>query len=415
MSNLWDLLIDPLLRGPTWGTILVCGALAAVGVLAYVRRTTQVGELISHAAYPGVVVGLLLTGSPAGAIAGAALSALIALGCMGRLTRRGLSPDNALALVLALFFGAGLLLASRAQFLDPRLFRQVQTYLYGQAPSMTDQHILLYAALALTVLLAIAICFKELQLWSFDPTQARLNGLGSRPLELMFIGLLTLSVLASLKAVGIVLATAMLVAPAVAARQFNNRLDRMLLWGALIGMVSGWLGLYCSLYGLPAGPMVALISVAIALASLLVAPRNGLLVRLGRMARFRRQCIDENILKAIWRAGDGMTTLAQLHNCVGGRLLSLRWALLRLRRHGWLTARIGLTLDGAQRAAVIVRRHRLWEAYLVTSLGVGIERVHPSAEEMEHILTPEVEAQLVQLLRDPRHDPHNQPIPQVPR
>lgn len=69
-----------------------------------------------------------------------------------------------------------------------------------------------------------------------------------------------------------------------------------------------------------------------------------------------------------------------------------------------------LTSDGIQRAARVIRLHRLWEAYLVY-LGQGIEKVHRSAEEMEHIISPEIEAQLTELLNDPKQDPHLQPIP----
>jgi manganese/zinc/iron transport system permease protein len=401
----WNLFLDPLLRGPTWGTLLVCAALAAVGVIASVRRRTQVGELISHAAYPGVVLGLLISANLLGAMVGAGLMALLALLALERLSRSSLYPDSALALLLALFFGGGILLASRVQFVQPNAVRQLTSYLFGQAPSMTDSHILLYAILAVGVLTALIVCFKELQLWSFDQTQARLSGLGGRWVELLFTGLLLVSVLASLKAVGVVLASAMLVAPAVAARQLTDQLNRMLVWAALIGALCGWLGLYASLWGLPSGPLVALMAVLVAMGTLL----RGLLLRHWRRGRFQRQCMADNILKAIWRTHP--ENLQQLQGRVGGGLLTLRIATWRLRRQGWIGADLSLSDDGAQRATRIVRLHRLWEAYLVNSVGMDVEQVHPSAEEMEHILTPEVEATLVQLLRDPLHDPHNQPIP----
>ena len=70
-----------------------------------------------------------------------------------------------------------------------------------------------------------------------------------------------------------------------------------------------------------------------------------------------------------------------------------------------------LTEDGQHRAAHIVRLHRLWEVYLANYLGMGAERVHRNAEEMEHILTPELEHELTLLLKDPKQDPHQQPIP----
>jgi manganese/zinc/iron transport system permease protein len=70
-----------------------------------------------------------------------------------------------------------------------------------------------------------------------------------------------------------------------------------------------------------------------------------------------------------------------------------------------------LTESGEREGARIVRLHRLWELYLVDVLGMGVERVHRSAEEIEHILTPELEERLSRILNDPSEDPHHQPIP----
>ena len=70
-----------------------------------------------------------------------------------------------------------------------------------------------------------------------------------------------------------------------------------------------------------------------------------------------------------------------------------------------------LTKEGEIWAAKIVRLHRLWEVYLVDYLGIGPEKVHVNAEEMEHIITPELEHDLTLLLKDPKRDPHHQPIP----
>ena len=86
-----------------------------------------------------------------------------------------------------------------------------------------------------------------------------------------------------------------------------------------------------------------------------------------------------------------------------------------MAKNGWMKEVNGncyqLTADGRGRAANIVRLHRLWEVYLANYLEVGGERVHRNAEEMEHILTPELEKELIRLLNDPKQDPHQQPIP----
>ena len=84
-------------------------------------------------------------------------------------------------------------------------------------------------------------------------------------------------------------------------------------------------------------------------------------------------------------------------------------------QNGWIEKKKGccysLTIDGRHRAAKIVRFHRLWEVYLANYLGIGGEKVHRNAEEMEHIITPDLERELTLLLKDPRQDPHQQFIP----
>jgi manganese/zinc/iron transport system permease protein len=89
---------------------------------------------------------------------------------------------------------------------------------------------------------------------------------------------------------------------------------------------------------------------------------------------------------------------------------------MRMRTKGWIERKkkgdYFLTLNGRQRAANVVRLHRLWEVYLTNYLGIGGgERVHRNAEEIEHILTPDLEHELTLLLQDPKQDPHDQPIP----
>ena len=86
-----------------------------------------------------------------------------------------------------------------------------------------------------------------------------------------------------------------------------------------------------------------------------------------------------------------------------------------MKRKGWIKTvsrgKIVLTFEGVQRAEHLVRLHRLWELYLVVCLKVDEERVHHSAEEMEHILTPNLEERLTALLNHPQKDPHQKPIP----
>lgn len=404
-----DFLTDPLLRGPTLGSMLMCLTAGVVGVFSFVQRRSLIGETLAHATYPGVTLAVVVAALfgqtlslPVWILVGASLTAVCGLGAVKGLTQRlGVRSDTALCLVLSLFFGLGTTIASYAQTAQPAAFRQIQVYLYGQAATMTDRHILLYGGLALLTLVVVGLFYKELQAATFDREYARSTGIVSVDLLLM---LLTVgAVVIGIRTVGVVLMAAMLIAPAASARQYTHRLSVMLVLAGGFGLLSGLLGNVFSWRfsqigpgSFPTGPMIVLVGSALALFSLLFAPKRGLVFRYGRIVSFRLIILEENLLKALWRSQQPLKGHRLMRLWLQGR------GLLRQRR---------LTPKGERRGARIVRLHRLWELYLVTDLGFGVERVHKSAEEIEHLLTPELEAELTQLLSNPKHDPHKQPIP----
>lgn len=405
---------DPVLQAPFVASMLMCLSSALIGVIVFLRKRSLLGEALCHATYPGVVasavVGSFFFSLSSDAtlfvvLMGAFSTALLGLFLIERLEGRfSVKGDTALCFVIAFFFGVGVLLASRIQFTHALWYKAVQLFLYGQAATMVNVHVVIYGALALLILLLLTLFFHPIRQVMFDRQFAKSVGVPSRFVEGLLSVLLSLAIVIGIRSVGVILMSGMLIAPAVAARQWTNHLTGVFVYAALCGAVSGFLGNYFSLeiphwvgekFSLPTGPMILLSSVALCLSSLLFAPKRGWLSRKVRIFRFNRRCKEENWLKALWRGSDPLTVP-----------FFVAW---RLKSQGWV-AEGGLTKDGVQRASRIVRLHRLWEVYLV-SLGQGVEKVHKSAEEMEHILTPELEQQLSQLLGDPRKDPHAQPIP----
>jgi manganese/zinc/iron transport system permease protein len=433
---------DAVLRAPTIGCMLMCCAAALVGVIVFLKKQSLLGESLSHTAYPGVIIGVLFAGALSLSeeqetlvailiMCSAFLSTVAGLCAITFLERRlNVRSDSALCFVLSAFFGIGLTLASEVQFSHSSLYRQAQAYLYGQAATMTDIHIVIYGALAIAVLFVVIFFYKEIQTIAFDRDYARSLDINTKGIDAVVFMLIVLAVVIGIRYVGVVFISAMLIAPAAAARQFTNKLYVMFALAGFFGLLSGFFGNYLSIeltallaiiyptarLVLPTGPMIVIVASCICLLSLLFAPNRGLLVRLARIMRFRYQCVCENLLKAIWRydADNGVDfdTIAKYQSISS---LYLRFILLRLGYQGWLE-RISsdtykLTPEGYLWASRIVRLHRLWEVYLVDYLGVGAERVHRNAEEMEHIITPELERELTLLLNDPKRDPHHQPIP----
>ena len=413
----------------------MCLVAALVGVLVFVRKRSLLGEALSHATYPGVTIAIVLAGFfsleaalPFLILVGAFLSSLLGFWVIDRMEKKlKVSSDAALTAVLAFFFGIGVTVASFAQNSYAHLYRQTQTYLYGQAATMTDIHIVIYGILAFAVICFIITFYKEILALSFDAQYAQTAGIAKRILESAVFIVIVLALVIGIRCVGVILMSAMLIAPAAAARQFTNRLSRMFVLAAIFGALSGLFGIYGSVvlsektaqhHAIPTGPMIVLVSGALAFYALLFAPKRGLVMRYSRVMKFRAICIQENLLKALWRLNQegrheiGLGTIARR---VGFSSFYLRLLLMRLIRQKALEKQKGmyhLTPLGSRRGARIVRLHRLWEVYLVNSLGLKIERVHKSAEEMEHILTPELEQKLTELLDNPKQDPHDQPIPE---
>ncbi len=438
LSSPWHYLTDPVLQAPTIGSMLMCLSSALVGVIVFLRRRSLLGEALSHATYPGVVISVLFMAtffplsSDAVAIAilvGAFLSALLGLWVIEKMERSfRVKNDAALCFVLSVFFGFGVLVASRVQFTHALWYKTVQIFLYGQAATMTNVHVVLYALLALLLSIVLVLLYRQIQMSIFDRDFSKTVGLPIRWIDSLLFFLLVLAIVIGIRSVGVVLMAGMLIAPAVAARQFSHRLGTVFLFAAAIGSLSGFLGNYLSVelpqwgmqqgwnwdFSLPTGPMILLSASAICLLSLLFAPRNGLLSRLWRILRFRQQCMGDNLLKYLWRLGErGEASFAQIKKWQPLPSFQLHLLLWSLQQQGWIEQNehaIQLTRDGRLRATRIVRLHRLWEAYLV-SLGQGVEKVHRSAEEMEHIITPDLERELSELLGDPKRDPHAQPIP----
>lgn len=425
------LFTDPLFRAPFLGSMLMCLTSALVGTYLLVRHRTLLGEALSHAAYPGVVLSLLI-GSFFFLSSDSRLILIIVAGAfvfsyLGMITietlhmRYAIHLDSVMCLVLSLFLGLGVVIGSRMQFTHPLWYQQAQLFLYGQAATMTDKHIVIYAILSLYTLSFVIFRFRQIELVAFDRTFARSLGLALHKIDFSLMTLVILAIITGIRSAGVMMMTGMLIAPAISARAFTNRYSHIMLLSSFFGVLSGFGGTYLSIlfsqkgFSLPTGPMILLFSVVIALFSLLFAPKNGVVACFIRSFRFRKRCHFENILKTLWKhsAGTPMSYQMILH---WNPMLHIRlWiSLFFLQKEGWIFKVANgflLTSDGIKRASHIVRLHRLWELYLTTCLDIDEKRVHHCAEEMEHIITPELEKRLTLLLNDPKNDPHHKPIP----
>lgn len=441
-SHLFNYFIDPVLRAPTIGSMLMCFVAALVGVLVVLRKQSLVGEALSHASYPGVILAVIVMGvigvSEEGytfntllLLCGAFLSAFLGLWVIHLLEyKQRVHSDAALCFVLSAFIGVGVTLASEVQFSFTALYKQTQIYFFGQAATMTDIHIYIYGVFSLIIVAVLFLFYKELHVLIFDRTYAKSLGVNIYAVETIIYTAIVLAVVIGIRSVGVALMSAMLIAPAVAARQFTHRLNILFMLAGLFGLLSGLFGNIFSVevsqllkevypearLSLPTGPMIVIVSSMICFVSLLIAPERGVIPRKMRAIYFRFQCVCENILKAMWTLGDkAEIPFQELSKTHFVSSLYIRGVLAYLTYQGWICkprpGYFSLTEQGRHWASNVVRLHRLWEVYLVQYVGLNVDKVHRSAEEMEHILTPEIEEELTKLLKNPKRDPHNMPIP----
>lgn len=292
----FDLLLDPTLRTIALGTATLGVVSGALGTFAVLRRQSLLGDAMSHASLPGIAAAFMLTGSKAslvlvlGAAVAGWLGALLVM-TISRSTR--IKDDAALGIVLASFFGLGLLLLTFIQRRPDAAQAGLNRFLFGQAATLLWSDVAVMLGLGAIVLVVLALFWKELELLTFDPDLAHTLGLPVRRLDLLLTTLIVLAIVIGLQAVGVVLMSAAIVAPAAAARQWTDRLGRMALLAALFGALAGVGGalLSASVARLPTGPTVVVLDSAIVAVSLLLAPNRGLLWRTIRHRRERRRLV----------------------------------------------------------------------------------------------------------------------------
>ncbi|GIV89952.1 MAG: zinc ABC transporter permease [Chloroflexus sp.] len=288
-----EMLTDYTLRNVTLGAILLGAISGFLGCFAVLRRQALLGDAMSHAALPGIALAFLLTGQrdPLILLIGAAIAASVAaLWLLAIVRTTPIKDDAALALVLAVFFGFGMVLLSYLQRQPTTAQAGLKSFLFGQAAALVERDLWAMLALGGPALAFIIIFWPHVKLISFDPDFARSLGLPVRRFEILLTIVMVAAIVIGLQTVGVVLMSAMLVAPAVAARQWTNRLEIMVVLAAGFGGLAAFVGTWLSGLGdgMATGPVIVLTMSVIAIGSLLVAPARGIVWRRWRMAQYRQ-------------------------------------------------------------------------------------------------------------------------------
>lgn len=249
---------------------LVGVACAVVGSFVVLKGMSFIGDAVSHAAFPGIVIAYML-GLPI-MIGGAVAAIGTALG-IGALTRRsGLRADSIIGVLFAGMFALGVALFSSI----PNYVGDLFAFLFGDVLGISVSDMIALSVLVIALLLVIRALWKELLFATFDPLGAGAAGLPVRRLDDLLLILIAVTIVISLQAVGIVLVVAMITTPAATAQLLVKRFSQMIGVAALIGVTAAVAGLYLSYaLDLASGASIVLFETTLFLIVLLVTTMRG--------------------------------------------------------------------------------------------------------------------------------------------
>jgi manganese/iron transport system permease protein len=273
---MWQYLVEPLSYGFMQNAMaigLLIGTLCPiVGTYLIVQRMSLLGDVMAHSVLPGLAIAFYLR---VNILIGAFVSGLISAFLIAWIrTQTRVKVDAAMALIFSSFFALGVMLIT---LLRNKL--DLDSFLFGDILGATIADVWRTAIITVIVLGLIKLFYQVLLYYTFDPLGAQAIGL---PTGLIYLGLMsavTLTIIASMQTVGVILVVAMLIGPGITAYLLVKQLHHMMLLGAAIGAISSVIGLYISYYAnTPSGPAIVLVSFTFFVVALMFSPSQGILI-----------------------------------------------------------------------------------------------------------------------------------------
>lgn len=318
-----QLFSDYTLRTITLGTAILGAICGMLGSFAVLRKQSLLGDAISHAALPGIAIGFLVReynvdeledtgllmrffnkivagiqwalelfgGGTNTLLIGALVSGVLGTFLIrGIINKTHLKTDTALGLVLSLFFGFGILLLTFIQKQPNANQAGLDKYLFGQAATLVEIDVILMASVTGICLVILLLFWKEFKILLFDADYTKTLGFNTRFIDILITFFIVLAIVLGLQTVGVVLMSAMLLAPAAAARQWTNKLSVMIVLAAIFGAFSGVFGtaISASQNNLSTGPVIVLVAGVFVAFSFIFSPGRGILFKQIRLYKNRR-------------------------------------------------------------------------------------------------------------------------------
>ncbi|YAF98074.1 MAG: metal ABC transporter permease [Nodularia sp. CChRGM 3473] len=252
---------------------IIVGLLCAVvGSYLMVQRLALLGDAISHSVLPGLAIAFMLG---ANIYIGAFIAGVVSTMAIAWIrTRSPIKEDAAMGIVFSAFFALGITLITIVQK-DNKI--DLNHFLFGNILGVTSDEVRDTAMIAAIVLIVVFLLYKELLFYTFDPIGAQAAGLPVNRLNFGLMLLIALTIVASMKTVGVILVLSLLITPGATAYLLVKRLHQVMLLGAFIGVISSISGMYLSyFYNLPSGPAIVLVASGLFLLALLFSPTHGI-------------------------------------------------------------------------------------------------------------------------------------------
>jgi len=344
--DLFELFSDYTLRTVALGAGVLGIVSGALGSSAVLRKQALLGDAVSHAALPGIAIAFILTGSkaPLVLVLGAAIAGWLATLLMISIVKTTrLKDDSVLGLLLSVFFGFGLVLLTFIQRTPNAAKAGLDKFLFGQAATLLASDVITMSLLGLIVLAFVTLLWKEFKLLSFDPAFGASLGFRMRFLDVALTTLIVVAIVVGLQTVGVVLMSAMFVAPASAARQWTDRLVGMIALAGLFGALAGVSGavISSSTTHLPTGPTIVLCVSVLVFISLFFAPNRGLVWSWTRRQRNKRQLRIASVLGDLYTLSQQHSDPNHAHSISVLRAMNagrggVKRSLDEMRRLGWV-------------------------------------------------------------------------------
>lgn len=415
--------------------IIITAALAAsscalLGSFLVLRKNALLGDAISHAVLPGIVISFLLTGSRSTIpmLIGASVMGLLAVVFIAYLQNKWrVQEDASIGIVFTALFAIGVVLISA---FAGHVELDQECVLYGEiaytpwnllivgGTELGPKPVWILGAVLLLNLLLILLFYKELLISSFDPGMATSLGISASLLHYILMGAVSLTTVASFESVGAILVLAMLIVPGATAYLLTDRLAIMLVLAVFFGVLSAIFG-----YGL-AVLWDSSIAGAITIASggmfamaMLFSPQHGVVGRaLNQFNLGVHFAVDHQLLRLLraWEAGEIAVTPEQLLSESSTSRLQAWLGMRRSKKMGllsWSDDQVALTGTGQLAAKKLIQGHRLWEAFLSQKAGLPSDHTHDPAHRMEHFIDDHLKDRIRDEIGDIQTDPQGKQIP----